>query len=165
MSKYFVRLKEKKLEVELNGRKGKVEGKEFVYNLKKVNGNLYFFKFNNSVFEIPVVELSKNEFCISIEGLKYEAEARTELEEKSRILLSRSNVQTKGFQVKSPMPGLILKVNKKEGEKVNKGDSLLVLEAMKMENEIKAPTDGTITKVFVENGMKVEKSQPLVTIE
>lgn len=67
-------------------------------------------------------------------------------------------------KVNAPMPGKILKVNVNAGTAVKKGDVLLVLEAMKMENEIKAPKDGTITSVNVNKGDAVESGTLLVTI-
>ena len=69
-----------------------------------------------------------------------------------------------GEQILSPMPGNILNVNVKVGDAVKKGQVLLILEAMKMENEIMAPKDGTITSVNVQNGSTVESGALLVTI-
>jgi biotin carboxyl carrier protein len=67
-------------------------------------------------------------------------------------------------EVLAPMPGLVLNVLIREGMEVKKGDSLFVLEAMKMENIIKAAGDGTITKLFIKNGDKVEKGQKLASL-
>lgn len=69
-----------------------------------------------------------------------------------------------GEVVKSPMPGNILKINVTVGQKVNEGETLLVLEAMKMENEIMAPCDGAVTSVSVTKGAAVESGTLLCTI-
>lgn len=69
-----------------------------------------------------------------------------------------------GEVVKSPMPGNILKINVTVGQKVNEGDTLLVLEAMKMENEIAAPKAGTVAQIIVSNGAVVETGAPLIVI-
>ena len=69
-----------------------------------------------------------------------------------------------GEVVKSPMPGNILKINVTVGQKVNEGDTLLVLEAMKMENEIVAPKNGTVTQVLVSKGSSVDTGAPLVVL-
>ena len=69
-----------------------------------------------------------------------------------------------GEVVKSPMPGNILKINVSNGQKVNEGDVLLILEAMKMENEVVATKAGTVAQVVVAKGAVVETGAPLVVI-
>ena len=69
-----------------------------------------------------------------------------------------------GDPVNAPMPGTILKVNVNNGDKVKAGQVLVVLEAMKMENEILAPKDGTVTQVLVSRGASVDTGAPMVVI-
>ena len=69
-----------------------------------------------------------------------------------------------GEAVTAPMPGTILKVNVQNGQAVKAGQVLVVLEAMKMENEIMAPKDGTVTAVAVQKGASVDTGAPLVFI-
>lgn len=69
-----------------------------------------------------------------------------------------------GEQVTSPMPGTILAVNVAVGDTVKRGQVLMILEAMKMENEIMAPKDGTVTQVLVSKGSTVDTGAPLVVI-
>jgi len=69
-----------------------------------------------------------------------------------------------GDAVNAPMPGTILKVNVQNGQAVKEGDVLVVLEAMKMENEILAPKNGTITQVLVSKGSTVDTGAPMVVI-
>ena len=69
-----------------------------------------------------------------------------------------------GEKVAAPMPGTIVSVNVSDGQAVKKGDVLVVLEAMKMENEIKAPKDGTVTGISVNKGESVDTGATLVTI-
>jgi len=75
-----------------------------------------------------------------------------------------SPVTGDGECVSSPMPGNILKVNVAAGQSVKEGDILVILEAMKMENEIMAPKSGTVTQVLVEKGTTVDTGAPLVFI-
>ena len=65
----------------------------------------------------------------------------------------------------APMPGVVRSVNVSEGESVSKGQTLLVLEAMKMEIRIQAKNDGVVRKLFVQQGQTVEREQPLVEVE
>ena len=69
-----------------------------------------------------------------------------------------------GDAVNAPMPGTILKVNVTQGQAVKEGDVLVVLEAMKMENEIMAPQAGTVSQVLVSKGSSVDTVAPLVVI-
>lgn len=69
-----------------------------------------------------------------------------------------------GEKVAAPMPGTILSVNVTAGQSVKSGDVLLVLEAMKMENEIKAPHDATVASVLVAKGESVDTGAALVTL-
>lgn len=73
-------------------------------------------------------------------------------------------VPADGVKVCAPMPGTILAVNKTAGEAVNAGDIIVILEAMKMENEIVAPTSGTLKQVLVQKGENVDTDAVLAVI-
>ena len=69
-----------------------------------------------------------------------------------------------GTVIKSPMPGNILKINVTQGQQVKEGDVLIILEAMKMENEVVSTKTGTVAQIVVEKGAVVETDSPLVVI-
>ena len=69
------------------------------------------------------------------------------------------------FEIKAPMPGLILKVFVKPGQEVNKGERLLIIEAMKMENELKAPRDGIVKSINCQEQQAVEQAKVLLILE
>jgi len=69
-----------------------------------------------------------------------------------------------GIRVLSPMPGIVLSVNTSAGQQVKAGDVLLVLEAMKMENEITAPSDGTVKQMLVQKGSSVDTDSVLIIL-
>ena len=68
-------------------------------------------------------------------------------------------------ELKAPMPGLVLSVVVSEGQQVKKGEAIIVLEAMKMENILNAPRDGTVTKVNFKNGDNIMTGEVIVEIE
>jgi len=69
-----------------------------------------------------------------------------------------------GTKINSPLPGVVLNLNVREGDAVKKGQCVLVLEAMKMENSIEAPCDGTVKQILVQKGDSVLEGAPLVVI-
>ncbi len=69
-----------------------------------------------------------------------------------------------GSEINAPMPGTILKINVESGQAVSKGDTLVILEAMKMENEVVTPTDGVIGEIFVKANQRVESGDLILTL-
>ena len=114
-------------------------------------------------------------YIVTINGTKYEVEVEELAAEGAvnapafnpnpapAILPAEKPAATGGRSVKAPMPGAILRVYVKPGDKIKAGDKLLVLEAMKMENEITAPEDGTVATVPVSAGTSVAAGAELVT--
>lgn len=108
-------------------------------------------------------------YIVNVNGTKYEitleevegAEAQTA---PAPAAAPAANVPAGGEKVSAPMPGTILDVKVANGASVKKGDVLMILEAMKMENEIMAPCDGKVT-VLTSKGATVESGTPLCTIE
>lgn len=92
-----------------------------------------------------------------------------QLKNKTDLLLDQMGMSMKSGSkadlLKAPMPGLILAIKVQVGEQVKKGDPLLVLEAMKMENVLAAPADGIIKSIAVQQGAAVEKNALLITFE
>jgi biotin carboxyl carrier protein len=72
--------------------------------------------------------------------------------------------ETGEFLLKSPMPGLVVAIPVEEGQEVKKGQVLLILESMKMQNELKAPRDGVVHRIKVKTGETVEQRQTLLSV-
>lgn len=72
-------------------------------------------------------------------------------------------ISAEGEMICSPLPGTVMTIKGTEGQKVTKGQVLVLIEAMKMENEVVAPCDGTIVKIIVSKGLSVETGTPLLT--
>ena len=98
-------------------------------------------------------------------GNNYSVEAKDKFDELLKQLGMDNLSSAKVNEIKAPMPGLVLKVLAKEGSEIKKGDSVLILEAMKMENVLKSPGGGKVKLLKVKAGDKVEKNQVLVVLE
>lgn len=123
-------------------------------------------KLNNKFYEFQIVSNDDEKISLTYGGNYYEINIRTELEEKAnQILESGISSKSKSLNITSPMPGMIVKINFKIGDKISKGDTVLVLEAMKMENEIKSSADCILKSLFVSPNQSVEKGQILFSVE
>ena len=122
---------------------------------------------DNKSFDIEVVEtdFNSNIFVLKVNGNIYEVKAKDELEQ----LLSKMGIDsTSGLKVnelKAPMPGAVVSVEVEVGQEVAKGDALIILEAMKMENILKSPTDGVIKEIKVAKGQNIDKNTILIVFE
>ena len=130
---------------------------EGVYQLINADKN-YTVKTLNSDF-------SKKEYQIVVNGNKYHVKIENELDELIQKMGLTLNDKKKEKDVKAPMPGLILDILVKEGQEIKEGDSLIVLEAMKMENMLIAAADGVVKEIHVKKTDSVEKKQLLIEIE
>lgn len=115
----------------------------------------YMIKLNGKVYEVEMEEMNGEAAAASVESPK---------PVQTQSVPASAPVSTGGEVVKAPMPGNILNVAVKEGDMVKKGQVLVVLEAMKMENEIVSPVDGRIAAVGVSRGQTVNAGDMLVQI-
>lgn len=123
----------------------------------------YSMIINNASYE-ALVEVREGVLEVDLLGDLFEVSVADERQQ--RLAAARGDVggETGELPIRSPMPGLIVAVPVTEGQQVNKGDSLIVLESMKMENELKAPRGGTVQKVHVQKGDRVEQNKILVLL-
>ena len=112
------------------------------------------------------VRQSGEELKVMVDGTDYTTVVSDERTESINALIgNRASKRKKAGDIRAPMPGLVVKMLVKEGEKVKRGKGLILVEAMKMENEIKAPVDGVVDKIKVEAGKTVDKNQLLLVIK
>ena len=104
-------------------------------------------------------------YIVTLNGNRYEVEVEAVGGAETAVQTEKpQSVSADGEKVVSPMPGTILQVNVSEGDTVKSGDTLFILEAMKMENEIVAPCDGTLSELLVSKGSTVETDTVLAVI-
>ena len=100
-----------------------------------------------------------------INGEKYIVNSQTDLDQLLKKLGMNSGNEKKVNELYAPMPGLILSVKFSIGDKVKKGDTILILEAMKMENLIKSQITGIIKNIYVKEGESIEKNSLMVSFD
>ncbi len=142
----------------------KMDDKELTPDLIKISANEYHLLLNHRSYRLQVVDRKDaKHFSIAVNGISYTVSARSAFD----LLLHELGMDeaTGGLaeDLKAPMPGLVLQVLVAEGEQVEKGSPLIVLEAMKMENVIKAQGSGTVGTIAVKARDAVEKNQVLIT--
>lgn len=151
-------------EIEIEQKALKVDGTELQIDAAELPEGHTHIIYQNRSYNIELVSEHKAEkhSVIKVNGTLY----NVAIEDQYDLLLKQlglDNMQASKVQeIKAPMPGLVLNVLVQEGQEVSKGDNLLVLEAMKMENIIKSPSSGMVKKILVNKGLKVEKNEILI---
>jgi len=164
---YKVKSGNKEFKVVFEGKsldKGTVNAKDFEWNLLNNGSGSFHIISDNISYNALVIKAdpkAKN-FLISINNNQYKINVKDRYDELLKSLGMESNGATKIVDIKAPMPGIVLEVSVKVGQEVKKGDKLIVLEAMKMENILKSPSDGIVKACTVKKGASVEKNQVLI---
>jgi biotin carboxyl carrier protein len=143
---------------------GVIDGNEFTWDLNEKANSVFHVIKNHQSYQVEVLKADKTEknFTIRVNGNKYQVDVKDKFDELLKSLGFDNLNANKINEIKAPMPGLVLDLRVNEGDTIKKGDPVLVLEAMKMENIIKSPVDGIIKKINVKKGVAVEKNQVLV---
>lgn len=141
-----------------------VDEKIIDWDITKISDRSYHIISNNVSYRAELVSIDHKTKVIALKlnGKKVEVA----LKDKFDLLLVKLGMDTlataKMNEIKAPMPGLILEIQIKAGDEVKKGDPIMILEAMKMENVLKSPGDGLVKAIKVNKGQSVEKNQVLV---
>lgn len=143
------------------------ESNDFDWNCVEVRDGQFHILFKGQSLVAGVVEANTAEktFVIRINNNNYTLQLKDQYDELLQSLGMDSLNNQKESEIKAPMPGRVLDIMLSAGSSVVKGDGVLVLEAMKMENVIKSPTDGVIKKIAVIKDQAVEKNEVLVEFE
>lgn len=143
----------------------KVDGQEYHVDLRQIRGMpLYSLLLNHRSFELHVQQTDRSGFRVTVAGEGYEAQVVDERTHRlSQTRGGLSGAAGDSF-VKAPIPGLVVKVTVTEGDRVQAGESLVILEAMKMENELRAPRNGVVASIHVHPGDSVNQGETLVTL-
>lgn len=142
-----------------------LDGIKYQINLSKLKNDLFQLNIDGKQYQLYTTEIDYGLFQSFISGEDFTIKLQTKLEAEANKLLKKNGNNNSNKKITAPMNGLIVKVNKQVGDKVELGESLLVLEAMKMENEIKSLSEGIIKINNCKVGESVDKGELLFIIE
>ena len=158
-----------------------VEGKQFMIEIidekhVRVDEKLYEIDFE-TVSGQPVYSLivdgkshesyiyqEDDNWQVLMHGRLYPVTVEDEREKRLRAAAGGGVAETGEFHLRAPMPGLVVAIPVTEGQEIKRGQVILILESMKMQNELKAPRDGTIGRIRVKPGETVEQKQTLLSV-
>lgn len=165
--KYIIDLNGERHEVEVDGSTAKVGDIELAAGLEAIDGTpLAVVTLGDEVHRVVVRRTGgRGRYVLSVDGHRFEVEA---LDERARTIRDITAAVTKPSgpaPIVAPMPGLVVRVNVGVGDVITAGHGAVVMEAMKMENELRAKTAGTVKAVHAEVGMAVEKGAILIELQ
>lgn len=166
--KYYAEMDGETLEMDVEERgedlKVAIGGRELTANLQKVSHpSLYSLIVNNESYEV-FVEQREGRYLVMIGGELYSVCVQDERAKRLAAVMPKERGHEGEVAIMAPMPGLVVAVDVRPGDVVEKGKGLVVLEAMKMQNELRAPRSGTVKAVHVQQGERVEHGRVLVVL-
>lgn len=165
--KFEVTTDEQTRELDLDPAKGvaTIDGETSPYRFHRQKNGRYLLRVGRKLHVIDNVQYDKHTVEYTIDGTW----CRTEVMDEQDLLLDKLGFKSPDElgegQLNAPMPGKILEIMVSEGDTVELGDPVAILEAMKMENELKAPVSGEITSIAVSEGDSVEKNMLIMEID
>jgi biotin carboxyl carrier protein len=136
----------------------------FEVDFKSVSGQPVFSLILDGKSYEAFVYPNEEDWDVLLRGRQYQVKVEDEREKRLKTAAGGGGTGSGEFQLKAPMPGLVVSVLVEEGQEVKKGQVLLILESMKMQNELKSPRDGLMGRVRVKAGESVEQRQALLSV-
>ena len=147
--------------------KGEIDKENFDWDVIENKRNIFHVLMNGKSYQATIKKTNFKEksFTIAINGKNFQINVEDQYDVLLKDLGFKNYSSNTTNKIIAPMPGLVLEVLVKPGQTVKKGDKILVLEAMKMENIIKSPGEGIVKECLAEVGATVEKNQILINFE
>jgi biotin carboxyl carrier protein len=163
--KYITTVDDKEYIIEVIDEKHiSIDGKVMEVDFESINGQpVYSMLIDGKSYEGYVYE-GEDELQVLLLGRQYPAKVEDEREKRLKTAGGGPASETGEFHLKAPMPGLVVAIPVEENQQVEKGQVLVILESMKMQNELKAPRAGTVQRLKVKAGETVEQKQTLLSI-
>jgi biotin carboxyl carrier protein len=147
-----------------DGLRVRLDDREFHVDFLQVDPGLYSLLIGGRSYEIDLLEVDEA-LMVLVDGQPFRVEIQEERERRLRAAAGKGEVKAGKRVVTAPMPGKVVRLLVRPGDAVQPGDGIIVVEAMKMENELKAPAAGTVKEIRVEEGRAVGGGDVLVVIE
>jgi len=163
--KYLTTIGETEFTVEvLDKRHVSVNGQVMEVDFENISGQpVYSMVIDGKSYEAYVYEV-EDEWQVLLQGQQYPIRVEDEREKRLKAAAGAGVAESGEFHLKAPMPGLVVTVAVQPDQAVAKGDVLVILESMKMQNELRAPRAGKVTRMRVKAGETVDRRQTLLTI-
>jgi len=163
--KYITNVEGKQFLVEIiDDKHVSVDGKVYEVDFESVSGQPVYSLIVDGRSHESYIYQGEDNWQVLLRGRLYPVTVEDEREKRLRAAAGGGIVETGEFHLRAPMPGLVVGIPVTEGQSVKKGQVILILESMKMQNEIKAPRDGTIGRIRVKAGETVEQKQMLLSV-
>jgi biotin carboxyl carrier protein len=141
-----------------------VNGKTYQVDFESVSGQPVYSLIADGKSHEAYVREGDEGWQVLLRGRLYPVKVEDEREKRLRAAAGGGVAETGEFHLKAPMPGLVVAVHVEEGQEITRGQVLLILESMKMQNELKSPRDGIVNRIKVRAGESVEQKQPLLSV-
>lgn len=163
--KYVTKIDDKEFLIEIIDEKHiRINDQVLDVDFQSVSGQpVYSLIINGKSYE-AYVSPDDDQWQVLLRGRLYHAQVEDEREKRLRVAGNAGAAESGEFHLKAPMPGLVVAIPVEEGEQVTKGQVLLILESMKMQNELKSPRDGIVQRVKIRAGETVEQKQTLLSV-
>lgn len=163
--RYITTVEDKQFLVEIIDEKHvSVDGKVYEVDFESVSGQPVYSLIVDGKSHESYVAAGDNDWQVLIRGRLYPVTVEDEREKRLRSAAGGGVAETGEFHLRAPMPGLVVAILVEEGQAIKKGQVLLILESMKMQNELKSSRDGTIGRIRVKAGETVEQKQTLLSV-
>jgi biotin carboxyl carrier protein len=163
--KYITTVDDKEYLVEIVDEKHiNINGKIYEVDFESVSGQPVYSLIVDGKSHESYVQQGEDNWQVLLRGRLYPVTVEDEREKRLRAAAGSGVAESGEFLLKAPMPGLVVAIPVEEGQEIKKGQVILILESMKMQNELKSPRDGTIGRIRVRAGESVEQKQTLLSV-
>jgi pyruvate carboxylase subunit B len=164
--KYHVTIRSKTYVIDVDGGSVTIDGEKFEAHAAAIPGTpLTHLLLGKDSWTVACQQLEGGRWALGAAGERVEVEVQDDRSKQIEALTGRRPEAAVGGVIRAPMPGLVVRVEVREGQAVEAGEGVVVVEAMKMENELRATHPGVVERVHVKAGDRVEKGAELVTLK